>query len=144
MSSDSTFFHSFKGRALPLPSCFTLISPNNLLILFSLSRRGFSGGSVVKNPHASCRRCSFNPWVRKIPWRRSWQPTPVFLLGESYGQRSLTGYGPQGLKESDVTEATWHTHVFSLSASAALAGPIEVEFPSAHPRPFFSGQSKKY
>ena len=46
---------------------------------------------VVKN---SClfRRRRFNPWVGKIPWRRTWQPTPVFLLGESHGQRSLVGW----------------------------------------------------
>ena len=35
-----------------------------------------------------------NPWVGKIPWRRAWQPTPVFLPGESHGQRSLAGYSP--------------------------------------------------
>ena len=39
-----------------------------------------------------CEICGFNPWVRKIPWSRKWQPTPVFLLGESHGQRSLGGY----------------------------------------------------
>ena len=43
------------------------------------------------------------------PWRRKWQPTPVFLLGESHGERSLAGYSPWGRKESDVTEATEHT-----------------------------------
>ena len=42
--------------------------------------------------------------VRKIPWRRKWQPTPVFLSGESHGGRSLVGYSPQGRKESDTTE----------------------------------------
>ena len=36
----------------------------------------------------------FDPWVRKIPWKRAWQPTPVFLPGESYEQRSLVGYSP--------------------------------------------------
>ena len=40
------------------------------------------------------RRHRFNPWVRKIPWRRKWQPTPVFLPGESHGQRSLAAYSP--------------------------------------------------
>ena len=40
-------------------------------------------------------------WVGKIPWRREWQPTPVFLPGEFHGQRSLPGYRPGGLKESD-------------------------------------------
>ena len=52
----------------------------------------------------SHRRCGFNPWVRKIPWRRKWQPTPVFLPGKSQGQRSLVCYSPWGCKESDVTE----------------------------------------
>ena len=51
---------------------------------------GFLGGSVVKNPPAMHRR-GFYPWVGKIPWRRKWQPTPVFLPGESHGQRSLEG-----------------------------------------------------
>ena len=45
-----------------------------------------------------------DPWVRKIPWRRKWQPTPAFLPGESHGQRSLAGYGPLGPKELDMTE----------------------------------------
>ena len=56
-----------------------------------------------------CKRCEFDPWVGKIPWRRAWQPTPVFLPGESHGQRSLAGYSPRGRKESDTTEATEHT-----------------------------------
>ena len=51
----------------------------------------------------------FNPWVGKIPWRRKWQPAPVFLPGKSYGQRSLVGYSSWGLRESDMTEHT-HTH----------------------------------
>ena len=46
----------------------------------------------------------FHPWVRKIPWRRKWPPTAVFLPGESHGQRSLVGYSPRGCKESDTTE----------------------------------------
>ena len=43
------------------------------------------------------------PGSEKIPWRRVWQPTPVFLPGESYGQRSLAGYSPLGGKELDMT-----------------------------------------
>ena len=46
----------------------------------------------------------FDPSIAKIPWRRKWLPTLVFLPGESHGQRSLTGYSPQGRKESDTTE----------------------------------------
>ena len=52
---------------------------------------GFPGGSVVKKPACQCRKPGFDPWVRKIPWRRKWQPTPVFLPGKSHGQRSLVG-----------------------------------------------------
>ena len=44
------------------------------------------------------------PWVTEIPWRRKWQPTPVFLPGESHGQRNLAGYSPWGRKELDMTE----------------------------------------
>ena len=59
------------------------------------------------------RRCGFDPWVGKIPWKRAWQPTPVFLPGKSHGQRSLAGYSPWGHKESDITEVTKHalTHI---------------------------------
>ena len=52
---------------------------------------------VVKNLPANARdvkRHRFDPWVRRIPWRRAWQPTPVSLPGESHGQRSLAGYSP--------------------------------------------------
>ena len=51
-----------------------------------------------------CRRPGFDPWVRKIPWRREWQPTPVFLPGESHGQSSLVGYSPWRWEELDRTE----------------------------------------
>ena len=64
---------------------------------------------VVKNPPANAediKRYGFQIWVRKIPWRRAWQSTPVFLPGESHGQISLAGYSPWGHKESDTTEAT--------------------------------------
>ena len=49
------------------------------------------------------RRCRFDPWIGKIPWRRKWQPTPVFLPGRSHGQRNLRGYSLWALKESDPT-----------------------------------------
>ena len=47
---------------------------------------------MVKNAHdnAGHPRCGFGPWVGKIPWKRAWKPTPVFLPGEPYGQRSLS------------------------------------------------------
>ena len=66
---------------------------------------GFSDGSDGKaSVCLQCRRPGFNSWVGKIPWRRKWQPTPVFLPGKPHGQRSLVGYSPWGHKESDTTE----------------------------------------
>ena len=59
---------------------------------------------VIKNPKS--KRCGFNPWVGRIPWRRARQPIPVFLPGESHGQRILAGYSPWGHEKSDTTEAT--------------------------------------
>ena len=50
------------------------------------------------------QEAGFNPWVAKIPWRRKWPPTPVFLPGESHGQRSVVGYSPWVHRESDATE----------------------------------------
>ena len=63
---------------------------------------------MVKNlpANAGDMRPEFDRWVERIPWRRKWQPTPVFMLGESHGQRSLAGFGPWGHKESDMTEET--------------------------------------
>jgi len=56
---------------------------------------GFPGGVSGKEPTCQSKRHKghgFNPWVRKIPWRRNWQPTPMPLSGESNGQRSIVGY----------------------------------------------------
>ena len=61
---------------------------------------------AVKNPPANAEDSEFDPWVRKIPWKRAWKPTPVFMPEEPQGQRSLVGYSPWGRKESDTTEAT--------------------------------------
>ena len=72
-------------------------------------KEGFPGSASGKEPACQCRRHKkhrLDRWVRKIPWRRVWQPTPVFLPGESHRQRSLVGYGPWGHKELDTTEAT--------------------------------------
>ena len=68
--------------------------------------KGFPGGASDKEPACQCRRLKrhhLDPWVGKIPWRRKWQPTVVFLPGESHGQRSLEVYR---VAESDTTEAT--------------------------------------
>ena len=78
------------------------------LILWYVLIYRVPGGSSGKEPICQCRshrRCRFNPWVGKIHWRRAWQPTPVFLPGESHGQRSLVGSSSWGRKELDTTEA---------------------------------------
>ena len=66
--------------------------------------QGFPGGSDGKSICQQCRRPGFDHWVRKIPWRRKWQPTAVFLPGKFHGRRSLVGYNPRRHKESDTTE----------------------------------------
>ena len=61
------------------------------------------GGEESGYQCSRLRRWEFNPWVGKIPWRRKWQPTPLFLPGKSHGQRSLVAYNSWGPKESDTT-----------------------------------------
>ena len=73
------------------------------------SKGWWSPALVVKKPACRCRkhrRPRFDPWGRKIPWRRAWQPTLIFLPGESDGQRSPAGYCQYGHEESDTTEVT--------------------------------------
>ena len=75
-----------------------------LLIFFSLPYlKGLPSCSAVKETTCHCRwlkRLRFDPWAERIPWRRKWQPTPVFLPGKSDGQRCLAGYtpGPQSVE----------------------------------------------
>ena len=79
---------------------------------------GLTGGASGKEPACQCRRlqrCRFDPWMGKIPWRRQWQPTPVFLPGKFHGQRCLVDCSPWSHKESDTTECAHarvrtHTH----------------------------------
>ena len=83
-----------------------------LFFFFFLSRLysiRFPRSANGKEPTCQCRRHKrhgFSSWVRKTPWRRAWQPTPVFLPRESHGQRSLVGCSPWGRTESDTTEST--------------------------------------
>ena len=67
-----------------------------------------------------CRRLGFNPWVGKIPWRRTWLSTPVFLPGESHGQRSLAGYSPWGCR----VRYDWATDMHAYSAFWTLRGVV--------------------
>ena len=84
--------------------------------------RGFPGGAQGKEP--ACRgrrqkRRGFDPWVGRIPWRRTRQLTPVLLPGESHGQRSLVGYSPWGRREPDTTG---HTHRSAADVWASRGG----------------------
>ena len=92
------------------------------------------GAQTVKNSLAMWGISKFNSWVRKIPWRMEWKPTPVFLPGEFHGQRSLAGYSPWSQKESVVTDRL--TLVLS-SASLVLTFPWRV--PQSH----ISGKEKQ-
>ena len=71
-------------------------------------RVGFPGGARGKEllPVEEREDTQSDLWVGKLPWRRAWQPTPVFLPGESHGPRSLVGYSPWSRKESHTNEAT--------------------------------------
>ena len=72
---------------------------------------GFPDGLADKESPSQCkihRKWGFDPWIRKIPWSRKWQLTPVFLPGKSLGQRSLMGYTPWDCKESKHDWATKH------------------------------------
>ena len=98
--SEVVSFHFF------VPPLFPFYSANNTLCI-SRELLDFPGGSSGKELAYQCRRPKshrFDPWMGKIPWRRAWQPPPVFLPGESHGQRSLVGYSPWGCK--DTTEVT--------------------------------------
>ena len=70
---------------------------------------------MVKNPPASTGGM---PWARKIPWRRESQPTPVFLLGKSHGQRSLVGYSSWSHKRVCYNLATKQTTIFSIKMAS--------------------------
>ena len=59
-----------------------------------------------KEPTCQCRRLRFDPWVGKVPWRREWQPTPVFWPGKSHGQRRLGSYIPWGHRRVGLNLAT--------------------------------------
>ena len=89
-------------RRLPVKGMTRRLTGRKAALLFSppsfiwesVLLTGFPGASAVKNPACQCRRGDSIPWVGKIPWRKKWEPTPVFLPGKSHGQRSLAGYSP--------------------------------------------------
>ena len=83
----------------------------------------FPGGSEGKSICLQYGRPGFDPWVRKIPCRRKWQPTPVLLPGKSHGQRSLVGYSPWGHKETRLSDFTF---TFSTNEVATIPFPIYI------------------
>ena len=97
---------------------------------------GFPDGANGKELSYQCRRCKrceFDLWVRKIPWRRAWQPTPVFLPGESHKQRSLVGYRPWGPKESGTTEPLKRPSTHARIVPFLLTGKIKRKSREAKP-----------
>ena len=89
----------FSSNNAPVFSKFSLVWSNTWHCLLNSYKvkMGFLGAASGKEPASQCRRhekLEFNPWIGKIPWRRAWQPTPVFLPEESHEQRSLLGYSP--------------------------------------------------
>ena len=95
MMPQATALLNFLPEESGLSSCFQQVS-----LCFPLAPLGgFRGGANGKETICQCRRLKrgwFDPWVRKIPWRKAWQLTPVFFPGESHDQRSLVGYSPWG------------------------------------------------
>ena len=89
---------------------------------------GLPRGHSNKESACLCRRHrrhGFDHWVRKIPWRRKWWPSPIFLPGKSHGQRNLVGYSPWAHKELDTTELqNTITHTY-----ACKINPISVHKP---------------
>ena len=80
----------------------------------------YQGGAVVKNPPANAGETRHGLRVGKIPWRRKWEPTPVFLPGKSHGQRTLAGYSPWCCQESDRTEQVSMAQYMLVNKSSFL------------------------
>ena len=74
------------------------------------------------------KRPRFDPWVGKIPFRRAWQPTPVFLPGKFHRQRSLAGYSTWGRRELDTVEQLTHTHTHTHTGMTKREEPPVIIF----------------
>ena len=99
----------------------------NLVNIWSLAHLNrIPGGSDGKE--SACWRPKFDPWVGKIPWRRKWQPTPIFLPGKSHRWRSLAGYSPLGRKESRNVKFFFLT--FTPGFNFCLWSNISIKFHS--------------
>ena len=90
MSTESVMHPTISSSVIPFSSCLQSFPASGSFLMSQLFTSGGQHG--------------FNPWVRKIPWGRKWQPATVFCPGKSHGQRSLAGYSPWGDKELDTPE----------------------------------------
>ena len=97
MPGSETFVKAETHRPFP-SSSLNLPHGSFCISWWLMSTLGFPGGASGKEPTCQCRRHgspSFDPWIRKIPWTRAWQPTPVVFPGECHEQKSLAGYSPR-------------------------------------------------
>ena len=90
----------------PLVSWTSFIGTQPWEWIFTRSMAGTSQVAQRERIFLRCRRHGLDPWVGKIPWRRKWHPTPLFLPGKSHGQRSLAGCSPWGRKRGRQDLAT--------------------------------------
>ena len=130
MHSSLSSFCYFQGDIAGVPSWATLLLTQEL---YSCSQ-------------VSLGRPGFDPWVRKSPWRRKWQSTPVLLPGKSHGQRSLVGCSPWGRKESDRTERLHFCFQVSLELSILTRSQLPTfshlsGSPGPHPTPLSAGDT---
>ena len=86
-----------------------------------------------KESSCQCKRYEFDLWFGKILWRRQWQPTPIFFLGKSHGQRSLAGYSPWDVKkEFDLTQQLNNNNKLKYSQEIHLENSLELLFSPRH------------
>ena len=97
-----------------------LICISFVIHLFTYKGTSLVAQTVKSSSCLQCRRSGFDPWVRKILWRRKWQPTPVLLPGKSHGPRSLVGHSPWGRRESDTTERLHFTSLLLFTYNGSL------------------------
>ena len=93
---------AISSSVVPFSSCPQSLPASESFPMSQLFTWG--GQSIGVSASASVLPMNTQDWVRKIPWGKKWQPTPIFLPGKFHGQRSLVGYSPWGHKESDMTE----------------------------------------
>ena len=86
---------------------------------------------IGKESTCQYRSCRFDPWVKKISWRRKWKPTPIFLPGKFHGQRSLGGHSPRGCKRVWHNLATKQQQQSELQSWPTLCDPVDCSSPGS-------------